>query len=44
MSFSRGGDRRRTAFWAKAADVSRDMFFKVTGPETGFRRTATTST
>jgi oligosaccharide reducing-end xylanase len=33
--WSRWGPEEDRAFWAKAADVSRDLFNKVTGPETG---------
>ncbi len=33
--WARWGPEEDRAFWAKAADVSRDMFSKVTGPETG---------
>ena len=33
--WARWGPIEDRAFWAKAADVSRDMFSKVTGPETG---------
>jgi oligosaccharide reducing-end xylanase len=33
--WSRWGPVEDRAFWAKAADVSRDLFSKVTGPETG---------
>ncbi|MGA3049517.1 MAG: glycosyl hydrolase family 8 [Terracidiphilus sp.] len=33
--WSRWGPEEDRAFWAKAADVSRDFFNKVTGPETG---------
>jgi oligosaccharide reducing-end xylanase len=33
--WSRWGPEEDRAFWAKAADVSRDLFVKVTGPETG---------
>jgi oligosaccharide reducing-end xylanase len=33
--WSRWGPVEDRAFWAKAADVSRDLFTKVTGPETG---------
>ncbi len=33
--WARWGPVEDRAFWAKAADVSRDMFSKVTGPETG---------
>jgi oligosaccharide reducing-end xylanase len=33
--WARWGPVEDRAFWAKAADVSRDMFGKVTGPETG---------
>ena len=33
--WARWGPPEDRAFWAKAADVSRDMFPKVTGPETG---------
>jgi oligosaccharide reducing-end xylanase len=33
--WSRWGPVEDRAFWAKAADVSRDLFGKVTGPETG---------
>jgi oligosaccharide reducing-end xylanase len=33
--WSRWGPKEDRAFWAKAADVSRDLFSKVTGPETG---------
>ncbi len=33
--WSRWGPVEDRAFWAKAADVSRDFFSKVTGPETG---------
>ena len=33
--WSRWGPEEDRAFWAKAADVSRDLFAKVTGPETG---------
>lgn len=33
--WSRWGPVEDRAFWARAADVSRDMFTKVTGPETG---------
>jgi len=33
--WARWGPQEDRAFWAKAADVSRDLFTKVTGPETG---------
>jgi oligosaccharide reducing-end xylanase len=33
--WSRWGPKEDRAFWSKAADVSRDMFNKVTGPDTG---------
>lgn len=33
--WARWGPKEDRAFWAKAADVSRDMFAKVTGPDTG---------
>ena len=33
--WSRWGPAEDRAFWAKAADVSRDFFNRVTGPETG---------
>src|SRR6202044_2000897 len=33
--WARWGPTEDRAFWAKAADVSRDLFSKVTGPETG---------
>jgi oligosaccharide reducing-end xylanase len=33
--WSRWGPAEDRAFWAKAADVSRDLFWKVTGPKTG---------
>jgi oligosaccharide reducing-end xylanase len=33
--FARWGPVEDRDFWAKAADVSRDFFVKVTGPETG---------
>ncbi|HZQ19816.1 MAG TPA: glycosyl hydrolase family 8 [Terriglobales bacterium] len=33
--WARWGPEEDREFWAKAADVSRDMFSKVTGPETG---------
>jgi oligosaccharide reducing-end xylanase len=33
--WARWGPREDRAFWAKAADVSRQLFFTVTGPETG---------
>jgi oligosaccharide reducing-end xylanase len=33
--WSRWGPAEDRAFWAKAADVSRDLFTRVTGPETG---------
>jgi oligosaccharide reducing-end xylanase len=33
--WSRWGPVEDRAFWAEAADVSRDLFSKVTGPETG---------
>jgi len=33
--WARWGPEEDRAFWAKAADVSRDLFSKVTGPETG---------
>jgi oligosaccharide reducing-end xylanase len=33
--WSRWGPEEDRAFWAKAADVSRDLFAKVTGPDTG---------
>ena len=33
--WSRWGPQQDRAFWATAADVSRDIFAKVTGPETG---------
>ena len=33
--WARWGPVEDRAFWAKAADVSREMFTKVTGPETG---------
>jgi oligosaccharide reducing-end xylanase len=33
--WARWGPAEDRAFWAKAADVSRDLFSKVTGPETG---------
>ena len=33
--WSRWGPKEDRAFWAKAADVSRDLFNRVTGPETG---------
>jgi oligosaccharide reducing-end xylanase len=33
--WARWGPKEDRAFWAKAADVSRDMFSKVTGRETG---------
>lgn len=33
--WSRWGPQEDRAFWAKAAEVSRDLFWRVTGPETG---------
>ena len=33
--FARWGPSEDRDYWAKAADVSRDMFYKVVGPETG---------
>jgi oligosaccharide reducing-end xylanase len=33
--WARWGPVEDRAFWAKAADVSRDLFYKITGPETG---------
>ena len=33
--WARWGPVEDRAFWAKAADVSRDFFYRVTGPETG---------
>jgi len=33
--WARWGPVEDRAFWAKAADVSRDLFWKITGPETG---------
>jgi oligosaccharide reducing-end xylanase len=33
--WARWGPAEDRAFWAKAADVSRDLFHKVTGPDTG---------
>ena len=33
--WARWGPAEDRAFWAKAAEVSRDFFWKVTGPETG---------
>ena len=33
--WSRWGPVEDRAFWARAADVSRDLFSKITGPETG---------
>ena len=33
--WSRWGPKEDRAFWAKAADVSRDLFNRVKGPETG---------
>jgi oligosaccharide reducing-end xylanase len=33
--WSRWGPEEDRTFWAKAADVSRDLFSKITGPETG---------
>jgi len=33
--WARWGPAEDRDFWAKAADVSRDLFWKVTGPETG---------
>ena len=33
--WARWGPKEDRAFWAKAADVSRDLFVKVTGPKTG---------
>jgi oligosaccharide reducing-end xylanase len=33
--WGRWGPKQDRAFWIKAADVSRDLFVKVTGPETG---------
>ncbi len=33
--WSRWGPKEDRAFWAKAADVSREMFYRVTGPGTG---------
>ena len=33
--FARWGPQEDRSYWAMAADVSRAMFFKVTGPETG---------
>jgi oligosaccharide reducing-end xylanase len=33
--WSRWGPAKDRAFWAKAADVSRDLFAKITGPDTG---------
>jgi oligosaccharide reducing-end xylanase len=33
--WARWGPKDDRAFWAKAADVSRELFAKVTGPETG---------
>ncbi len=33
--FARWGPAEDRDYWAKAADVSRDLFYKVTGPETG---------
>ena len=33
--WARWGPAEDRAFWAQAADVSRDVFWKITGPETG---------
>jgi oligosaccharide reducing-end xylanase len=33
--WARWGPQEDRAFWAKAADVSRELFFRVTGPRTG---------
>src|SRR6202034_1290286 len=33
--WARWGPEEDRAFWAKAADVSRELFVKVTGPDTG---------
>jgi oligosaccharide reducing-end xylanase len=33
--WARWGPAEDRSFWAKAADVSRDLFWKITGPETG---------
>jgi oligosaccharide reducing-end xylanase len=33
--WSRWGPKEDRAFWSKAADVSRDLFTKITGPNTG---------
>ena len=33
--WARWGPAEDRAFWAKAADVSRDLFWKITGPQTG---------
>jgi oligosaccharide reducing-end xylanase len=33
--WSRWGPEEDRAFWAKAADVSRDLFSRITGPQTG---------
>lgn len=33
--WARWGPKEDRAFWAKAADVSRDLFSKITGPQTG---------
>ncbi len=33
--WARWGPAEDRAFWAQAADVSRDLFWKITGPETG---------
>jgi len=33
--FARWGPEEDRSFWLKAAEVSRDLFFKVTGPNTG---------
>ena len=33
--WARWGPKEDRAFWARAADVSRDLFTKVTGPQTG---------
>ncbi len=33
--WARWGPQEDRAFWAKAADVSRDLFWKITGPNTG---------
>jgi oligosaccharide reducing-end xylanase len=33
--WARWGPKEDRAFWAKAAEVSRELFFRVTGPQTG---------